>query len=191
MAARSPAPISLRRSFIVANRSPKYRRPWLPLPRRLSKRTLTPRSRPSRRARRTSSSPVMIIVQICTRQGCPRALLVANNLSGFVAHDLSGLMGHRKEVFHEPNEGATGDSADAICRGVCGLAGAAIDAGRGGAIAGGVRADVPALCGPLRGGGAGRSGGQAARPGFGASGAGGRGAAHRGAVPGGGTTDGA
>ena len=47
-------------------------------------------------------------------QGVSRQLSVAHDMSGFVAHDLSGLRWSPMEVTDETDRDATGDPEDAI-----------------------------------------------------------------------------
>src|SRR5712692_7844342 len=73
----------------------------------------------------------------------------ANDLSGFVARDLSGLGYLRKGVQFEADTLATGDSEDEIRRGIWGLAGGTTDARRSGTVTGTLCPVVSALHRPL------------------------------------------
>jgi hypothetical protein len=56
-------------------------------------------------------------------------LSVTNDMSGFVAHDLSGLLWSRMEVTDETGGDTTGEPEDAIRRGLFGMERKPVDAG--------------------------------------------------------------
>ena len=58
-------------------------------------------------------------------------MLEARKVSGFVAHNLSGLLWSPLEVTDEADGDATGDPEDAICRGIFGMDGESVESRRG------------------------------------------------------------
>jgi hypothetical protein len=62
---------------------------------------------------------------------------VTNDMSGFIAHNLSGLVGSPLEVTNETDRDATGEPEDAIRRGLLGVEREPVDAGDSGPGLGG------------------------------------------------------
>ena len=79
----------------------------------------------------------------------PKFMLRVHDLSGSVARHLSGRHIAPKGVIDEPNETATGVTEDEFHRSVGCVECGAADAGRGGSVAGHVRAQFPALSGAV------------------------------------------
>jgi hypothetical protein len=77
----------------------------------------------------TCFSSVQYTEKAFMRQGGFIAMSVTNDMSGFVAHDLSGLLWSSTEVTDEADRVSGGEPEDAIRRGLFGVEREPVDAG--------------------------------------------------------------